>query len=95
MKGLEKDMALLDIEVPAVEMNKEGMLRGGFCAVHVGGSGMIATQDTNILWCNKNHQCTINAVQGCGSTTPAPTTTTTATPTSASNDILFGASLMF
>ncbi len=75
-------LATLSLEIPAVETDKEGKLRGGFCAMTNGTVSSTATNqncdcncscDTNYD-CNCNCACDKNTNCNCNCKTPAPTT---------------------
>lgn len=91
---LQKKLFLeLSQEIPVLEENKEGLLKGGFIAPTIGGSGLdLLGEVVN----NCGEYCTTNINCPCPIPTETlpPTDTETPTPTSPDVDIL-GTSLLF
>lgn len=96
-------LASVGLEIPAMEADKEGLLKGGFSSLSLSGVSDVASVNVNCNCtcgdCSTNLNC--NCDCRCGSNTncncTCPASTATPTPTNASKAVILGggASLLF
>lgn len=98
-------LASLGLEIPALEADKEGQLRGGFCAVGASSGDFLSNGDCNCNCsctrdgnCNCNCSCTSDGNCNCNcGCSPTPASAVTPQPTKNSMAFMsfgFGGSLM-